>query len=156
MTTFEQVKGNLLEEASPLAAVLTRAERRSRLADAVGAMVHVDELLARFRRIKRMGDASTYRMLPPDVRDNIHRLYGHKCGACGTTWQPTIDHIVPVAFGGTHDDGNLWTLCRGCNTNKGRLTRTVWAERRLVSLRQRQRELKASFSALVHEMEAAA
>lgn len=35
----------------------------------------------------------------------------------------TIEHIVPVARGGTHDESNLTLLCIRCNVTKGcRLT----------------------------------
>lgn len=30
-----------------------------------------------------------------------------------------IDHVTPVAQGGTHADDNLATACRGCNLTKG-------------------------------------
>lgn len=31
---------------------------------------------------------------------------------------PEIDHVVPVSAGGTHEEGNLQTLCRLCNILK--------------------------------------
>jgi hypothetical protein len=31
----------------------------------------------------------------------------------------TIDHVFPVALGGTNDVGNLVTACRACNLTKG-------------------------------------
>ncbi|MEW2302564.1 HNH endonuclease [Streptomyces sp. NPDC006655] len=30
----------------------------------------------------------------------------------------TVDHVVPLAAGGTHDRANLRVLCRGCNARK--------------------------------------
>lgn len=39
-----------------------------------------------------------------------------KCVTCGTEIDITIDHIRPVAYGGTHDENNLRTLCRSCNS----------------------------------------
>lgn len=32
---------------------------------------------------------------------------------------PTIDHIVPIAAGGTHEPANVQTAHRGCNCSKG-------------------------------------
>lgn len=43
---------------------------------------------------------------------------GSACRECGATDSPTIDHIVPLAQGGTSDLGNLQVLCRRCNHRK--------------------------------------
>lgn len=32
---------------------------------------------------------------------------------------PTVDHVVPVARGGTNAPANLITMCRSCNSSKG-------------------------------------
>ena len=156
-----------------VARVLEYAEWRDRRDQIVREMLSVDMRLDRFRRIAKLGDAlpvqlnspeelcrrdafhAKYRMLPPDVRQAIHEQCGGKCGACATVWRPTVDHIVPLALGGANDDGNLWTLCASCNTDKGQLTRTSWAGRRLTWLRQRRRELKAQFSELNRKLDPA-
>ena len=49
---------------------------------------------------------------------------GPRCGYCRTsakiTGQPlTIEHIIPVARGGSSDEENLWLSCRRCNQYKG-------------------------------------
>lgn len=43
------------------------------------------------------------------------------CVECGETNQSllTIDHIVPIAKGGTNDESNLRVLCILCNDEKG-------------------------------------
>lgn len=46
-------------------------------------------------------------------RDNF------RCVLCGATDDLTVDHIVPLALGGTNDLDNLHTLCRSCNCRKG-------------------------------------
>mgnify|MGYP001352833172 CR=1 FL=1 len=33
--------------------------------------------------------------------------------------RPTIDHVVPIHYGGTHTKDNVKACCFGCNTNKG-------------------------------------
>ena len=46
---------------------------------------------------------------------------GYRCRECGASKDETsleIDHIVPVARGGTNDIDNLQTLCRECNRMK--------------------------------------
>ena len=40
---------------------------------------------------------------------------GHRCVHCGAMDELRIDHIVPVASGGTNGESNLRTLCRWCN-----------------------------------------
>lgn len=44
---------------------------------------------------------------------------GWRCVACGTHVGLTVDHIVPVALGGSDDMTNLQTLCGRCNSRKG-------------------------------------
>jgi len=49
--------------------------------------------------------------------------YGGRCLACGQTVPLTVDHVVPLARGGTNDIGNVQPLCRPDNVRKG--TRTI-------------------------------
>ena len=44
---------------------------------------------------------------------------GKKCRICGSQYDITIDHIVPVARGGRNTLENLQLLCRVCNSRKG-------------------------------------
>jgi len=58
------------------------------------------------------------------LSERVCREAGHRCGYCRTsskvTGQPlTIEHIVPVARGGTDAGENLWLSCRRCNEFKG-------------------------------------
>lgn len=41
------------------------------------------------------------------------------CRYCGSTENLSIDHIVPLARGGTNDLDNLQFLCMPCNRRKG-------------------------------------
>ncbi len=42
-----------------------------------------------------------------------------KCGATGEQVRLHVDHIKPVAHGGTNEPSNLQTLCEKCNLGKG-------------------------------------
>src|SRR5512139_3047893 len=41
------------------------------------------------------------------------------CGESGQNAELEIDHIIPVAQGGSHHISNLTTACRMCNQKKG-------------------------------------
>jgi len=40
------------------------------------------------------------------------------CTACGATDHISVDHIIPINHGGTHDITNLQFLCVPCNASK--------------------------------------
>lgn len=44
---------------------------------------------------------------------------GYFCKSCETPYNLTIDHIMPIARGGTNDLENLQPLCKSCNSRKG-------------------------------------
>ena len=55
-------------------------------------------------------------------RQKIAKRHGWKCHYCGkalTHSTATLDHIIPVAMGGTLADHNLCLACRACNNKKG-------------------------------------
>ncbi len=65
--------------------------------------------------------------LEPDfynVRENRIKVYekdDYRCKYCGkqlTRFSATLDHITPVARGGTHSLENLVTACLECNSKK--------------------------------------
>jgi len=47
---------------------------------------------------------------------------GFHCQLCGASsedgTQLHVDHLIPIAKGGSNDDDNLWTLCDRCNLGK--------------------------------------
>jgi len=55
------------------------------------------------------------------LRHRILRRDGWKCVYCGKGPPEVvleIDHVTPVASGGSDDQSNLVTACRGCNQGK--------------------------------------
>lgn len=53
------------------------------------------------------------------LRFEILRRDNNTCRYCHATDTPlTIDHVVPVALGGTDDPSNLVAACRDCNAGK--------------------------------------
>ena len=59
--------------------------------------------------------------IPRKLRHKVFQRDGYRCRECGASKDETsleIDHIVPVARGGTNDIDNLQTLCRECNRMK--------------------------------------
>jgi len=43
------------------------------------------------------------------------------CGYCGERKKPpvlVIDHIIPIRYGGSHNEDNWVTACRSCNQKK--------------------------------------
>lgn len=55
------------------------------------------------------------------TRYEVLRRDNHTCRYCGATAPDvklTVDHVVPVALGGSNDPGNLVAACRDCNAGK--------------------------------------
>lgn len=49
------------------------------------------------------------------------KTFGNVCLACGSE-NITVDHVVPLASGGTNTIDNLQPLCGPCNSSKGNKT----------------------------------
>jgi 5-methylcytosine-specific restriction enzyme A len=59
--------------------------------------------------------------IPPEVRKYVLERDRSQCQSCGKSDQQArlhIDHIIPLAKGGTNDLSNLHTLCQDCNLSK--------------------------------------
>lgn len=55
------------------------------------------------------------------LRFEVLRRDNHTCRYCGMTAPDVVlqvDHVTPVALGGTDDPSNLVTACRDCNAGK--------------------------------------
>jgi hypothetical protein len=59
--------------------------------------------------------------IPKRLRYEILRRDNHACRYCGAAAPDvklTVDHVIPVALGGTDEPSNLVTACEPCNTGK--------------------------------------
>jgi 5-methylcytosine-specific restriction endonuclease McrA len=60
-------------------------------------------------------------IIPPEVKKYVFERNKYQCQSCGKTNLETklhIDHIIPLARGGSNDISNLQTLCSKCNLQK--------------------------------------
>lgn len=60
-----------------------------------------------------------------------NRLASGKCHYCKESFPPeelTMDHIVPLARGGTSSRGNVVPACKDCNSRKKYLLPIEWEE----------------------------
>lgn len=67
------------------------------------------------RRARKEANGGTYSA--QEWRD-LCAKYNHRCLCCGETKPLTVDHVVPLKFGGTNDISNIQTLCLDCNLRK--------------------------------------
>lgn len=59
--------------------------------------------------------------IPPEVKKYVFERNQYQCQSCGKTnlqIELQIDHIIPLARGGSNDISNLQTLCSKCNLQK--------------------------------------
>ena len=84
-----------------------------------------------FSIIRKLDDADQYMKIvqlkepvrlrfpiPKKTRIAVMSRDGHKCSFCGATERLELDHILPVASGGTNDIENLRVLCKRCNARR--------------------------------------
>jgi 5-methylcytosine-specific restriction endonuclease McrA len=68
--------------------------------------------------------------VPGRIAASVVAREGRRCTYCGSTEGPfDLDHIFPVARGGTNDASNLTLACASCNRSKGAKTLREWIGR---------------------------
>lgn len=84
----------------------------------------LQELTAQhFPRSRTSASPKNRRPIPAKRRRLVMERDAYRCTHCGSHIDLVIDHVYPVARGGTNDIDNLQTLCASCNTEKG--TKTI-------------------------------
>lgn len=68
--------------------------------------------------------------IPDSLRRQVVADAKNRCGYCQTAQrisgaQLQIDHIIPLARGGTSDESNLWLACAWCNSYKASQTHAI-------------------------------
>ena len=57
----------------------------------------------------------------------ILATYGQRCAYCGKEDRNlTVDHVLPVSRGGSHEAGNIVPACNKCNSAKNNRTPEEW------------------------------
>ena len=79
------------------------------------------------RRARKKGNG-IFTVTQRDLRQLLNRQQGH-CAWCDISENLHLDHIIPIARGGTHGIGNFQYLCQNHNLSKGASTRTEWLKR---------------------------
>lgn len=62
--------------------------------------------------------------ISPEIERRVRSAARHRCGYCLSPQHLVmarleIEHIIPLAKGGTNDESNLWLSCPLCNRYKG-------------------------------------
>lgn len=60
------------------------------------------------------------------TRQQVYERDGHRCVACGSEEDLTLDHRIPKCRGGTNALENLQTMCSPCNQSKGDMMPDEW------------------------------
>jgi 5-methylcytosine-specific restriction endonuclease McrA len=70
------------------------------------------------------------RAIPAEIDRRVRETARHRCGYCLSPQHLVmahleVEHIVPLAKGGTDDEANLWLACPICNGHKSDKTEAV-------------------------------
>ena len=60
------------------------------------------------------------------TKKELKKLYSSPCAYCKSNEKISIDHVIPIARGGTHSIGNILPACSKCNSSKGAKTIQEW------------------------------
>ena len=98
------------------------ADRYRELARAVYSANKESALNSAARRQAIKKQASVYSVTAEDLAS----IRKQPCLYCGSSELIEIDHVIPLARGGSHSVGNLAPACRSCNRTKSDLFVMEW------------------------------
>lgn len=88
----------------------------------------------------------------PSTRLAIYDRDGFRCIWCGSAMRPLcLDHLQPVADGGTNETDNLVTACFDCNNDRRGLTDEEWLDFLFAHRQQPQAIVLARLDAALEE-----
>lgn len=70
------------------------------------------------------------RSISSSMRLRVYKHDGYQCVVCKSNEDLVVDHIVPLAKGGTNARENLQTMCSPCNSSKGVKSMDEWMKGR--------------------------
>ena len=56
--------------------------------------------------------------IPIEIERRVRKDAQNRCGDCLSPQRLEIEHIIPIAKGGSNDESNLWLACPICNRYK--------------------------------------
>lgn len=107
-----------------------RQENSDRLKALKKAWLAVNSLRTRCytenRRARKKANGGSH---TPEQIEELRTKQRHRCAGCKASIRNhyEVDHIIPIASGGTNDIGNIQLLCMPCNRSKHTKSPEQWA-----------------------------
>lgn len=73
----------------------------------------------RAQEVPKKAAKNSRKSISASLRLQVYKADKYRCVHCGGNEDLSVDHIKPVALGGTNERSNLQTLCQPCNSRKG-------------------------------------
>ena len=81
--------------------------------------------LAAQKRYARKLANGTYKVTEKDIK-RLHSRHRYLCAYCKKRPIEHLDHVIPLARGGSHGIGNLLPACQPCNQSKNKKLLSEW------------------------------
>lgn len=122
--------GKLPSDESKLARVARMSVKKWKtIADDLMPFFEIEGGELSHRKIDNRGYGLTSRVaVPQKTKSFVFERDGKQCRYCGGVEGPFhVDHIFPVALGGSNDPENLTVACFSCNLSKGARLISEWS-----------------------------
>lgn len=87
---------------------------------------YLKEEAERAQEAERQPPKRVSRSISSSMRLRVYKHDGYQCVVCKSNEDLVVDHIVPLAKGGTNARENLQTMCSPCNSSKGVKSMDEW------------------------------